>query len=382
MADVCDLVDDGVNAYAEFSQTIGTNVVSAGEGRVALASVIAQVAIGAGTASAATVQIAGRLTVAAATATVSISDRVTAQNLVSVRATLADFLLPLRTSLVSVAATLGETLRHWIPQSVTARGTGGSAVSQPANVATVVARSATLADAVFQVLAQNSSAAGTGAGSVNQTVRATNLSTAAATASASVSAALSAVALVSVAATGSDARIDALTAENVVTAEGFGSGEMLVAAAGAWTALAETWAMSRWTDLPATSVGVIGGKLFAGGDGLFALDGRDDDGVQFLARIDHGVEELRTPQLKRLSHAYLAAEALGKVTLQVGDHDDGREVLWNYDFERESSLVREPMRTKLGRGHRSRYFRFAVQSRTPFDLAEVLIITDATSRKV
>lgn len=382
MADACDLVDDGVNAYAATAQSIVTSVSTSGEARVLLASTIAQAAIASGTGSVATVQVAGRLTVAAATATAAISDQVTARNLVSVRATLSDYLLPLRTNLISVAATLGETLRHWLPELVSDRGTGSGSASQPASLANLTVHSARMADALLQVLADTSSNAGTGAGVANQTVRATSLATAAATGATAVSAALSAVALVAATATADTATADALSAENVVAVDGFGSGEVLVAAAGAWTALADTWAMSRWTDLPAVSIGAVGGVFLAGGDGLFALDGQDDDGSQFLARIDHGVDELRTPQLKHLSYAYLAAEALGKVTLQVGDHDDGRESLWGYEFERESSLVREPMRTKLGRGHRARFFRFAVQSRTPFDLAEVLIITEATSRKV
>lgn len=382
MADVCDLVDDGVNAYTDIAHSTVSTLVSLAEGRVELASVIAHAAVSAATGSSVVTEKAGRLTVSAATATATIQDQVTAQNLVQAHATLSDFVLPLRTSLVEVASVLGETLAHWVGDLAHGRATGASATSQPASLSSVVAYSATLSDAVFQALVEHSTDSCTGAGSVNQTLRVADLSLGQATASSAVSAALSVVAVVASVAVGSSAHLDALTAENVVTSEAFASGEVLVTAASAWTALAETWAMSHWEDLPATSVGVVDGALLAGGDGLFAVDGRDDDGRQFVARIDLGVDQMGSAKLKRLSHAYLAAEALGKVTLQVGDHDDGREVMWNYDFERESSLVREPMRTKLGRGHRARYFRLAVQSRTPFDLAEVLIITDATSRKV
>ena len=98
--------------------------------------------------------------------------------------------------------------------------------------------------------------------------------------------------------------------------------------------------------------------------------------------VDFGISDMGVPQLKRLSYAYWHGQIDGTVEVLVGDHDGGDEQLWPYSFEQESGSQFEPMRARLGRGHRSRNYRLEVQPTGKFELSEIRILHDATSRKV
>lgn len=174
-----------------------------------------------------------------------------------------------------------------------------------------------------------------------------------------------------------DGQAQTLYALQLVVEDVFLGGELLFDSGTAWTATIDTWGMSQWSSLPGDSIGVAGGRFLIGGDGLY-----EEAEPTATAVVDFGITDMGSPQLKRLSYAYWHGQIDGTVLVLVGDHDAGAEQLWEYPFEAESGSQFEPMRARLGRGHRSRNYRLELQPTGTFELAELRILHDATSRKV
>ena len=132
----------------------------------------------------------------------------------------------------------------------------------------------------------------------------------------------------------------------------------------AWTANTDTFGMSRYTDYPLRSLAVVGGRLVGLTDAaLYTLDGDTDDGAPIAASITDARRDFGTDKLKQIGELYVGGQSDGDITLSVettsvkGDTEQN-----DYDFTaRELGAVRNT-RVKLGRGLRSRYWRFTLSN--------------------
>jgi hypothetical protein len=307
----------------------------------------------------------------------AVAQELDAQNLVAVAGRLRDTVPPLIGNAVSISASASDETVAALAQTVIDRARLAVAVDQPLSVEALVARSARGRGTTLQVLADFRADSATGSGASVGVLRVTELVVRQAAGSIALAVQQTIRQRVADAGCGADAREQTLDAANWIVADGFGDGQALFDSGVAWTAQLETWGMSQWLNLPGDSIGVADGRWLIGGDGLFLESAPDQ-----RARIDFGITDMGSPQLKRLSYAYWHGQITGTVRLVVGDHDDGVEQNWIYQFERETGSQWEPMRTRLGRGHRSRNFRLEVQPAGQFEMAEIRILHDGTARKV
>ena len=293
------------------------------------------------------------------------------------RALIREFVPPLMSNTVSDTFRATDAMTHSIVALAADRVRAQDVVDQAQTFTALVSRTARVTDVARQFIAEfvvrSARATDVAAGTLRvtdliaRTVRATDATPVAQTLGQTV---------VDRARAG-DAQAQTLYAVQMVVDDAFAGGEAIFDSGVAWTAMLDSWGMSQWTNLPGDSIGVKDGKFLIGGDGLYV-----ESEPTHEATIDLGISDMGVPQLKRLSYAYWHGMVNGVVMVLVGDHDGGEEQLWPYEFERESGSQWEPMRARLGRGHRARDFRVEIQPSGTFELGELRILHDATSRKV
>lgn len=169
---------------------------------------------------------------------------------------------------------------------------------------------------------------------------------------------------------------------------------------GAWTAHAEPFAMSRYTNFAFNSFASFNGRLLAAGpDGIYEVTGDKDAGANVNARIDHDLsddvpdqrgEMQSDPNFKRPRYLYASYHSTGAIGLDLGyvdenDTSDG----W---IERSASYTMPAInasqfrsgRVPLGRGIRSQYLRPSIfnVSGANFSMNEGHLIVDSVKRKV
>lgn len=160
--------------------------------------------------------------------------------------------------------------------------------------------------------------------------------------------------------------------------------ELYSAGGGAWTALTDTWGMSRYEGMDLNSIGALDGVLYAGAtDGLYRLTGADDAGTKIAAEVDTGVQNFNE-YLKRAAYAYAGLVSDGTIALRITGAPAGVAESYLAVFEKIKANFEVQNRVKLGRGMRSGYWKFAVlnQSGADFRLDRLRIIFEDSSRKV
>ena len=155
----------------------------------------------------------------------------------------------------------------------------------------------------------------------------------------------------------------------------------------AWTCPTDSFAMSRWEAIEADSIAEVDGVLYAATPtGLYRLDaGADDpDFTRVDARIRGGLTDFGAAQLKRLSYFYLGYECSGEMRVTVGSVPKGVEQSFSYPFPRRAANEPVPGRAQLGRGTRSRYWRFTLENvnGADFSVFDQRVDMDAMSRRV
>lgn len=373
----CDIVDDGGVATEAFAQGFVALFESAGRSAEVVSTTIGVNTAVSAEAATATTDVFGVLIADSAVGGVALQQSLDAVQLVLARARMRDFVPPLIGNTVATAAMAADATIHSVAHSLADAGRLADAVDQVQALANLVARAAIARASVMQVLADFRADAAVGTGAAVGTLRVADLIARSAIGTDAQQLAQTLVQSISARAAGADAQQQTLDAVNLVAVDGFGEGEALFDSGTVWTALLETWGMSQWLNLPGDSIGVVDGRWLIGGDGLFIESAPDQ-----RSTVDLGISDMGSAQLKHLSYAYWHGQIAGTVRLLVGDHDDGVEQRWPYTFERESGSQWEPMRTRLGRGHRSRNFRLEVQPTGTFEMAEIRILHDATSRRV
>lgn len=147
-----------------------------------------------------------------------------------------------------------------------------------------------------------------------------------------------------------------------------------------WTCHTQTFGMSRLTLPEVNSFAAVGGLLLAAGpDGLYVADGAPLQSLVVTGLVDFG-----SPQLKRGGYLYLRYVAAGQLGVSVGVTSTGSEVTYDYALAARPDAAAVPGRVKLGKGLRSRDWRFTLRNEPGrgFKLYDLQLMQDETSRRV
>lgn len=157
----------------------------------------------------------------------------------------------------------------------------------------------------------------------------------------------------------SDAALDHLHAVQLVQDGAVAEDAMLGEVAGqAWTANADTWAMSRYAPFAFSGLAVIDGVLYATrSDGVYRL-GAGDEVV--AGRLATGKLDLGRGALVHPTAAYLEYSLDGAMSLDVTTTQSGAAQTYTYPLPAEPSLELTNGRIPMGRGLRGRHFGFAL----------------------
>lgn len=149
--------------------------------------------------------------------------------------------------------------------------------------------------------------------------------------------------------------------------------------AAVWVVNLATQASTRYENFGFNSFGKWEGAYYgAKSDGLYLLDGDDDNGTPIDAMIAFGVQTFGDTLYKRVPTVYIGARSNGKLLLRVKDAD--REYLYE---TRTSSPKLATQRFDIGRGLRLNAFEFELynQDGDDFELATIEFIPLLTKRK-
>lgn len=134
-----------------------------------------------------------------------------------------------------------------------------------------------------------------------------------------------------------------------------------VGSATGWTANTDTWAMSRYTEWPITSLAVVDGVLHGTAeDGLYRLEVTDDAGEPINAHITTGQQDYLAEQTKGVNVLYVGAVTDGRLQVTTDVAPKGLSAFFTYPFEERHAEDFAPQRAKLARGVRSRYWQFTI----------------------
>lgn len=136
-----------------------------------------------------------------------------------------------------------------------------------------------------------------------------------------------------------------------------------------WAMNTQIGGSTRYENFPFNSLAKLNGKYYgASSEGLFLLDGRDDDGAPVAASIDFGNLNFGTMLRKALPYVYIGMASDSRVVLKVVA--DGQTYF--YDL-RDSDETLKPQRFELGRGLRASYYGLSLISEEGalFEVADI-----------
>lgn len=119
--------------------------------------------------------------------------------------------------------------------------------------------------------------------------------------------------------------------------------------------------------------------------GLYVLDGDDDDGTDIAARLTSLMLDFDTSKLKRMSTAYIGYSSSGRLLLKVRSVDQGLFVEhWYEGRNPEAQVPPGQNRMKLGKGLRSRYWTFELVNidGSDFELDKVELYPIVLDRRI
>lgn len=230
-------------------------------------------------------------------------------------------------------------------------------------------------DATFQPLSASAAATAVGAATGDgqfQYPIVSGTAYADGTASAAVSFVRSTASAAAFAGSIAQAAIDMLpvdgTASSYAPSVGEGYGDFLPAFAAGMSSSAlgsttRTWATNITTDALTeyrnfrfNSFAEFDGRYFAAGeDGVYELTGADDDGEAISWVVRSGFIDGKDPMLKRLDEILMSMRFDGDIRVRVWT-DDNR--VFSYTLNNYRPDVIHQVRVKLGRGLKSRFYRF------------------------
>lgn len=115
-------------------------------------------------------------------------------------------------------------------------------------------------------------------------------------------------------------------------------------------------------------------------DGIYRLDGEDDDGVDIDAFVQVGDDNLGTAQRKSVLNVYAGVSSTGKMLLKV----DVDGVEYTYEARSNNSDIIKNHRFDVGRGLQGNYYDFTLlnQNGDDFDLESVVFEPIKLTRKI
>lgn len=121
-----------------------------------------------------------------------------------------------------------------------------------------------------------------------------------------------------------------------------------------WVVNWDTGASSSYEDFPVNSFGQIGHRYYgAKADGIYLLEGDDDEGVPVRASANFGMHDFGTQQQKRVPNVYLGVASTGAMLLKVTAA--GAEYIYE---ARSSGGDMATQRVDTGMGLKANYFTF------------------------
>lgn len=146
----------------------------------------------------------------------------------------------------------------------------------------------------------------------------------------------------------------------------------------AWAMNTRNAAVTQYTGFNFNSFAKMGERYLGANDqGLYWLDGDDDDGRTVKSRITTGIIQPNGNKLSGVQYAYLGMRGDGQFVVTVTDEAGG-----SYNYTLTGSSM-ETARVAFGRGFKTRYFTFSLESQgQDFDLDTVEFITTEMARKV
>ncbi|QLI49415.1 hypothetical protein vBPaeMUSP18_28 [Pseudomonas phage vB_PaeM_USP_18] len=177
---------------------------------------------------------------------------------------------------------------------------------------------------------------------------------------------------------------DHLTARDVVDDGAVveeGTWSNLPEAGQAWTANADTWAMSRYAPYSFTGLAVIDGVAYGmAADGVYALN---DDAELIAGSLQTGRLDIGKGALVHPLAAYLEYELDGTAEMDVTTTQSGQAETYTYTLPQEVAGELTNGRFVFGRGLRGRHFSFALRlTGTHGYINDLSVNTAPTKRRV
>lgn len=142
----------------------------------------------------------------------------------------------------------------------------------------------------------------------------------------------------------------------------------------AWTANIQTWAMSRYDGFPFES---LTERYAAGADGLF-IPGADD----FTASFTTGDCDFNTPQKKTLASLYAVGTHDEPLAVDVTADVRGVRTTASYTQMARDAASDRTVRSPVGRGFSSNFFRFTFASDAPFTVHSAEALVTPSTRRI
>jgi hypothetical protein len=131
----------------------------------------------------------------------------------------------------------------------------------------------------------------------------------------------------------------------------------------AWAVNAENLAASRYENFPFHSMVRIGDHYYATSDeGLFALDGDDDDGAEIHSLLVTGKTDFGSENIKSVSQVSIGYSSEQPIIFGVVYNECGKETGVSYRINPGYVGPEREARVKVGRGAKSRYWQFTIEN--------------------
>lgn len=152
----------------------------------------------------------------------------------------------------------------------------------------------------------------------------------------------------------------------------------------AWVMNTETAALSQYTNFAFNSLAHANGKVYAACiDGIYVLEGPDDEGTDIVAEAVSGFTDLDEQHTKHAGSVYFGYTSDGPVVIDVDTYGSGHATQ-TYELEDRPALSPRNNRVKLGKGLSSRHWRIAIRNKdgSQFELNDAAIDVAVSQRRV
>lgn len=152
------------------------------------------------------------------------------------------------------------------------------------------------------------------------------------------------------------------------------------AASEVWVVNADRGGSTMYEGFDYNSFGIIGGQYYGmRSDGLYLLEGDDDEGGPIRASVSFGKRDFHTPKKKRLANAYFGISSTGRMFVRVTA--DGESYVY---ATRTSSEELKVQRADLGKGLRANYFELELynENGADFELDTVEFVPAVIERRI